>query len=307
MSKPNFKPLPLDQQTLVITGASSGIGLATAKMAAERGAKVVMASRNGEELQRRVDEITEAGGKAIAVMADVSKMEDLSRLRDKALESFGQIDTWINNAGVSLYGYLMDSSMQDERKIFETNFWGTRMGSCIAVEEMSEKGGTLINMGSEVSVAAEPLLGMYSASKHAIKAFTDSLRSELKDRNIPVEVCLIRPTAIDIPFADRGRPSIPEPAYDPDIAAEAILKCAVNPQRDVYVGGPARLSAILDTFFPRIKDIVSESRMKDLRKGEVVPKQSLYKDITTAKVAKSLSGTIKKLKKPTNHEPGREI
>lgn len=288
----------------MITGASSRVGLTTAKLAAERGANVVMAARNGEELRKSADEMTARGWKVLYIAADVSKAEDLTRIKDETLAAFGKIDTWINNAGVSLNGYLMESDLEEERRLFEVNFWSTRIGSSIAVEAMKERGGTLINMGSETSSAAQPLLGIYSASKHAVKGFTDALRVELKDRSIPVEVCLIRPTAIEIPYAEHGA--------DPEVAAEAILKCAVTPQRDVYVGGPARLSVILDTFFPKVKDIVSESRMKELRmgieQGKVRPtanrktkKRSLYTDLTTIDVLKSVGGALKQLKKTTQH------
>lgn len=273
MSK--FKPKEISQQTIVITGASSGIGRATAKMAIEKGANVVLAARSENEIN---DLALELGEKAFAVTCDVSLQEDIVRLKEETIKKFGRIDTWINNAGTSIYGYLMESDIEEEKKLFETNFWGARYGSQIAVEAMKDNGGVLINLGSEVSVAAQPLLGMYSASKHALKAFSEALRSELRDKNIPVEVCLVRPTAIDTPFPDhatnrldQGEPSLPSPLYHPDVAATAILKCAENPQRDVYVGGPARLSAIIDTFFPAVKDMMAESRMKELKEGTDLP------------------------------------
>lgn len=327
MSNSRFKPKPLKNQTIVITGASSGIGLATAFMAAKRGANVVLAARNGDALEKCVQKIQKEGGSALAVTTDVSNHEEMLNLREKALKKFGAIDTWINNAGTSIFGYLLESDIEEEKKLFETNFWGARIGSILAVESMKENGGVLINLGSEVSVAAQPLLGMYSATKHALKAFTDALRCELRDRNIPVEVCLVRPTAIDTPFAehgldrlDTGEPSLPSPMYHPDVAAEAILKCAENPQRDVYVGGPARLTAILDTFFPSVKDMMAETRMKELKEGTLSPhneneeglyhasenegnvqgnsggktlKHSAYTEITTLGVLKTLKDNFK--------------
>lgn len=341
MAKLSFTPKPIKQQTIVITGASSGIGLATAKMAANRGANVVMVARSEEALEKCAAEILRTGGKALAIVADMSKAEDISRVKDETLRRFNQINTWINNAGVSIYGYLMDASLEDERQLFETNFWGARIASQLAVEAMQKEGGTLINIGSEVSVAAQPFLGMYSASKHALKAFTDALRSELRDQKIPVAVCLVRPTAINTPFPvhaanklREGEPSLPEPLYDPDVAAAAILKCAENPQRDIYVGGPARLSAILDTFFPEIKDIVSETRMKDLRKGttqkhlsrdETLHKppesagevrgpndgkvfhSSLYTSLTSGNFIRSVENNVKSAFKRINrHQPRKE-
>lgn len=325
MSKSRMKPVA--EQVIVLTGASSGIGLATAKMAAERGAKVVLFSRNDDELRAATEDIRQKGGEAVFVVGDVAEYKDLLRLKDEALKAYGRIDTWINNAGTSLFGYILETPIEDERKLFETNFWGTRLGCQVAVETMRNSGGTIINLGSEVSVAAQPLLGIYSASKHAVKAVTDALRSELRDQNIPVEVCLIRPTAIDTPFAEHakndlkdGEPSLPSPLYSPDVCAEAILKNAENPQRDVYVGGPAKLSAIIDTFFPQVKDMVAETRMKDLKKGTTVPhreeneglhhasaeesetganegmkfQNSLYTDLTTLSFIKSITTSARK-------------
>lgn len=296
MSKIKMKPI--SDQVIVLTGATSGIGLATAKMAAERGAKVVLCSRNEDELRALTEDIRQKGGEAAFVVADVAVYEDLIKLRDEAIKNFGRIDTWINNAGTSLFGYLMDTPLEDERKLFETNFWGTRMGCQIAVESMKETGGTIINLGSEVSAAAQPLMGIYSATKHAVKAITDAFRSELRDRDIPIEVTLIRPTAIDTPFAehakndlDAGEPSLPSLQYSPDVCAEAILKAAENPQRDVYVGGPAKLSAIIDTFFPQVKDMVSETRMKEMKKGTTTPHREENEGLYHASAEESERGS----------------
>jgi short-subunit dehydrogenase len=328
MAKSHFTPRPLETQVIVVTGASSGIGAATAKLAASKGASVVLAARNEAALSHLCSAISSAGGKCVYVVADVARGEDLEKIRDQAISSFGRVDTWINNAGTGLFGYLLDGELRDERALFETNFWGTRMGSQIAVETMSEEGGVLINMGSEASVASQPLLGMYSASKHAIKAMTEALRSELRDRQIPIEVCLIRPTAIDTPFAehsknalDEGEPALPSPRYSADVAAEAIVRCATHPQRDVYVGGPARLSAILDTFLPKVKDMYTESQLKSMKKGtlhaheeaqeilhhpalregvvkgengeEPARERSLYTELTTLNLIKTVSENIK--------------
>lgn len=242
-----FKPLALDQQTIVITGATQGIGLYTAKIAAHLGAKVVMSSGNRDELKRSSYRLLEQGLKVHTVLTDVTRMEDQSRLMNETLNCFGQIDTWINSESRSISDPILIPHLENEKELFDVNFWGCRIGSSIAIEAMGQRGGTLINIGSEVSVTTDPLHGIYSASKRSIKSFTNSLRVEVKDRKLPVEICLVRPTA------------------ELKVTAEAIIKCAVHPRRDVYVGGPARLSAILDTFFPGVIDIVSESKMKELR------------------------------------------
>jgi short-subunit dehydrogenase len=264
-----FASKPLRDQTIVITGASSGIGLATAIMAAQKGARVVISSRNGEDLRRIARKLSDEDGFRVhAVTADVTQLPDLHHLREQAEQKFGAIDTWINNAGVSIYGPLLGIPEEEERQLFESNFWSVRHGCHVAVEALREKGGTLINIGSEVSQRSIPLQGMYAASKHAVKAYTDALRLELEKQNFPVAVCLIRPTAINSLFADhavnhlnQGSPSLPDPCYHPDVAAKAILACAEHPRRDVYVGGPSRLYGILDIFLPRLVDKIMEQKL----------------------------------------------
>lgn len=278
MQKTKFKPRPLSEQVIVITGASSGIGLATAFMAAKAGAKVVLASRNRTELDNIVSRIERRGGSALAVQTDVSKWEDVDNLKNEAIREFGRIDTWINNAGKSIYGDLLETPLEEEKALFETNFWGVRHGCHAAMEAFHGNGGVLINVGSEVSEVAIPLQGMYSATKHAVKAYTDALRVELNKKDSPVYVSLIRPAGIDTPFTEHavnrlqeGEPSLPAPVYHPDVVARAILKCAVRPQRDVYVGAPSRFFHLMNTFFPSTTDLFLESMFKQQSKGSDTP------------------------------------
>lgn len=257
---------PVKEQVIVITGASSGIGLATAKLAASKGAKVVLASRNLKELNKIVKEIKSEGGDVFAVKCDVSDLNQVQNLCDKALEKFGKINTWVNNAGLSIYGKLVDLDLKEEQQLFNINFWGIRNGCRVAYEALKEEGGVIINLGSEVSERSIPLQGIYSASKHAVKSYTDALRMELEYDKEKVHLTLIRPTAINTPYAEhaanrlrKGAPKLPEPVYDPLIVAEAILKCAEKPQRDVYVGGAAKFAQILDSLSPRLADKHLES------------------------------------------------
>jgi NADP-dependent 3-hydroxy acid dehydrogenase YdfG len=181
----NRRPKPLQDQVIVITGASSGIGLATARMAARRGARVVMAARNEQDLKEAAEEIRANGGNALAVATDVSDEAAVSRLGEAALLEFGTVDTWVNNAGLSIYGKLVEVPLADKRKLFDINFWGVVHGCRTAIRLMKHRGGVLINIGSEVSDVAIPLQGIYSASKHAVKGYTDALRMELEHDRIP--------------------------------------------------------------------------------------------------------------------------
>lgn len=261
----------LQDQVVVITGASSGIGLVTAKMAAEKGAKVVLAARNDEALQKIAEEIRAKGGECTIVDADVSDQNEVRRIANDAIERFGRIDTWVNNAGVSVYGKLLEVEDKDSRRIFDVNFWGLVYGSKLACEMMRENGGALINIGSILSDRAIPIQGMYSASKHAVKAFTDALRMELEKDKIPISVTLIKPGAIDTPYLDHAksymdvRPSHPPPVYAPEIVAEAILHCAEQPVRDLIVGGGGKMVSSMERI-PRFADrMMSWSMFKDQR------------------------------------------
>jgi NAD(P)-dependent dehydrogenase (short-subunit alcohol dehydrogenase family) len=179
MSKPKLKPL--NEQVIVITGASSGIGLATAKMAAKRGAKTVLAARSEEAGDKIVEEINAQGGEAVFIKCNVSDREQVENLAAAAVEKFGRIDTWVNNAGLAIYGRLDEVSEKDSRRLFDTNFWGISYGSLAALPHLKKQGGALINLGSEVSETVIPLGGMYSTTKHAVQGFTDALRVEMKE------------------------------------------------------------------------------------------------------------------------------
>lgn len=241
-----MKLKPLSEQVIVITGASSGIGLSTARMAAKQGARLVLAARSENALRQLTQEITDAGGHAVFAVADVSVGEDVRRVADIAQAAFGGFDTWVNNAGVGMYGKLLELEETDMRRLFDVNFWGLVSGSRVAVEHLREKGGALINVGSVASEQAIPLQALYSASKHAVKAFTDGLRMELEHDHAPVVVALIKPGPIDTPFPHNARsyldtePKHVPPVYAPEAVAEAILHAAAHPVREVFVGGGAR-------------------------------------------------------------------
>jgi len=250
----------ISEQTIVITGATSGIGLTTARMAAEQGAKLVLVARNEEALRELTNEVNSNGGRAIFIAADVADENALREAANRAKAEFGGFDTWVNNAGGAIYGKIADVSNEDSRRLFETNFWGVVYGSRIAVEHLRERGGALINVGSEVSDTPVPLIGMYAASKHAVKGFTDAFRMEIEADKLPVSVTLIKPTAIHTPFPEHAKnympfePQLPPPVYAPELVAEAILHCAQNQVRDFFVGEMAAVHSAMATYAPRLND-----------------------------------------------------
>lgn len=258
----------LSNQVMVITGASSGIGLATARMAARRGTKLVLAARSRQSLRKLVKEIKDQGGDAIEVVADVRNPKDVHSIAEAAHEEFGGFDTWVNNAGIGMYGDLEDTPIKDMRSLFETNFWGMVYGSLEAVKTLRQRGGTLINVGSTVSDRAIPPQGIYAASKHAVKGFTDSLRMELEEDDAPVYVTLIKPAAIDTPFTTNAKnflgkePHHAPPVYAPEAVARAILHAAESPQRDIMVGGSAKMNEEMGHFAPGLADRYMARKMK---------------------------------------------
>jgi short-subunit dehydrogenase len=276
----------INEQTIVITGATSGIGLTTARMAAERGAKLVLAARNEEALQELAGEINSSGGEAVSVVADVGNQDDVRKIAEKAVEIFGGFDTWVNNAGVSIYGKFEEVSIEDQRQLFETNYWGVVHGSLTAASHLKTRGGALINIGSTLSDRAIPLQGAYCASKHAVKGFTDAFRMELEADDAPISVTLVKPAAIDTPYKDHAKnylgvqPENPPPVYAPETVAETILYCAENSLRDVFVGAGGKMLSALGKYAPRTTDKIMEATMLDIQKSDKPadgnPNESLY-------------------------------
>jgi NAD(P)-dependent dehydrogenase (short-subunit alcohol dehydrogenase family) len=268
-----MKHKPLREQISVITGASSGIGLATARMAVARGARVVLAARSGDVLARIADDL---GGpaRAVYVVADVGRRGEVKAIADHAIEAFGGFDTWVNVAGLTVYGALREITQEDHERLIQTNLWGTVHGSLVATEHLRERGGALINVGSVASDLAFPFQGLYAASKHAVKGFTDTLRMELLADGAPVSVTLVKPTSIDTPLPNRARnymdrePMLPPPIYRPDEVANAILHAAVHPRRDIIVGGGGKLFIAGKEFAPGTFDHLARTIIALQRRPE---------------------------------------
>ena len=270
----------LNEQTIVITGASSGIGLVTARMAAKKGARLVLVARSEEPLKQLVTELAAGGTKAIYVRADVAEEDDVEQIAAAAIAEFGGFDTWVNNAGVSIYGTLLEVAREDMRQLFETNFWGLINGSLTAARHLRQRGGAIINVGSTLSDRAIPMQGMYCASKHAVKGFTDALRMELEVENAPVSVTLVKPGAIDTPYPHHAKnymelePKNPGPVYAPEVVAEVILHCAEHPMRDVFAGAGGKMLSAQGYYAPRLTDkfmersSIGQQRSERSRHGE---------------------------------------
>jgi short-subunit dehydrogenase len=232
-----------------------------------------------------VSRINSSGGEAISVVADVANRADVEKVAQAAVTRFGRVDTWVNNAGLAIYGRLDQVSDADSRRLFDINFWGLVYGSLVALPLLKPNGGALINVGSEVSEAFVPILGMYSASKHAVKGFTDALRVEVEyvDKS-PVSVTLIQPTAVDTPFDEHGRnymdkeANLPTPQIDPQDVAGAILKAATKPTRDIRVGSMSKINTFVAKNLPGLADRMTAKQVESLQRDEPPkhPEGTLY-------------------------------
>lgn len=291
---------PIDRQVMVITGASSGIGLATAEAAAARGAKLVLAARSAHALEDIAARLKQTGARAIVVPCDVSDREQVEQLAQTAISNFERIDTWVNNAGVSIYGRLDEVSEADSRRLFDTNFWGVYHGSITALPYLKESGGALINVGSEVSDAVIPLQGMYSASKHAVKGFTDALRIEVQEVDeAPVAITLIQPTAVNTPYPQHAKnymdqePKLPSPQVDPEDVAKAILDAAASPAREKKVGVMATVNTMIAKLAPSLGAKIG-AKLTDKQQYMEPPRHpegALYRPSETTTVVGQTHGT----------------
>ena len=265
---------PLSQQTIVITGGSSGIGLATARRAARDGANVVIASRNEEALAEVVAGIDRDGGQAAYLAVDIADPDAAERIGAVADQRFGGFDTWVNDAATAIYARLEQVEMDEHRRVFDVGYFGTVQASMYAAKRLKTQGGAIINVGSVLSDRSVPVQGPYCAMKHAVKSFTDTLRMELENEGANTAVTLIKPTGIDTPYPEHARNKMGVPArvpplvYDPELVARAICFCAANKRREIVVGGGGFLLTTLSRMFPAAADIGMELVMDE--KGQTI-------------------------------------
>ena len=255
----------LREQVLVITGASSGNGLAIAEEAAARGAAVVLVARNAEALEQVRARLAAEGGRVAVCVADVADEAAVGTVADTAIREFRGFDTWINNAAAATYGTLEQVPVADHRRVFDVNYFGVLHGSLVAARHLRQRGGgAIINIGSILGDRAILQQGPYCATKHAVQGLTDTLRMELERERANISVTLIKPGAIDTLFPEHARnymdapPRLPQPLYDPALVADAVLFACVTPKRELYVGGGGVLSSLAGQIAPRLTDAAME-------------------------------------------------
>jgi NADP-dependent 3-hydroxy acid dehydrogenase YdfG len=244
-------------QVVVITGASSGVGRVAAQRFAARGAKLVLAARERDALEEVVRLCTQLGTEAIAVPTDVRDEAQVHALGEAALTRFGRIDVWVNDAAVYMMGAFERVPSEQFRALFETNVMGVVHGAQTALAHFRrQNSGTLINVGSVAGKSAYAQASAYCASKHAIHALTEALRQELV--GTPIDACIVAPATIDTPlfqhaanYTGRKIRAMP-PVYTPERVADAIVRCAAAPRREVLVGLAPRVFSLLQTFAPAL-------------------------------------------------------
>jgi short-subunit dehydrogenase len=234
----------IDQNSVVvITGASGGVGRATARLLATRGAKIVLLARGNDGLEGAKRDVEERGGRAIAIQTDVSQFEQVHTAAETAEREFGPIDLWINNAMVSMYSPFMEMKPEEFKHIVEVTFLGQVYGTHCALKRMMPRDkGVIVQVGSALAFRSIPLQSAYCASKHAIQGFTESLRSELIHQKSNVRVSAVNMPALNTTqftwtknkMQHKARPT--GTIFQPEVAADAILFAAENNRREIMVG-----------------------------------------------------------------------
>src|SRR4051812_29248158 len=251
---------PISEQVVVVTGASSGLGRAVARLAGERGAKVVVTARNAEALDNCVAEIERAGSEALAVPGDITDRAVVERGVEAAVERYGRLDTYVANAIVTVYGEAERLTEEELRRVWEVNFLGVVFGFWAALPHLRASRGTFLHVSSALAYRGIPLQAAYCSTKAGLRAFLESARVEERKAGTGVAISLVLPGAINTPQFDRDRQRIgyqPQPVppiYQPEPFAEATLRCAERPVRELPISWGAQKLLWGQKLSPRVGD-----------------------------------------------------
>jgi NAD(P)-dependent dehydrogenase (short-subunit alcohol dehydrogenase family) len=248
-------------RVVVVTGASAGIGRATVRLLARRGARIGLVARDRERLEKTAQEVESLGGRALVLPADVADAEAVEDAARRTEEAFGPLDAWINNAMLSVFAPIWQVTPAEFRRVTEVTYLGYVHGTLAALRRLMPRDrGVIVQVSSALAYRAIPIQSAYCAAKHAVLGFTDALRSELLHEKSRVKVTMVHLPATNTPQFDwvtnrlPGRPAPPDPLYQPEVAARGILFALDHPRRDVYVGDTTVKALYAQRFFPRLFD-----------------------------------------------------
>ena len=252
----------MDTQTVVVTGASAGIGRATARLFGERGARVALIARGQAGLDGAARDVEEAGGTALAISADVADYDQVIVAARKVEEQFGPIDVWVNVAFTSVFAPFEEITAAEFRRVTEVSYLGFVHGTMAALAIMRPRDrGTIVQVGSALGERSIPLQSAYCGAKHAINGFTSSLRCELRHQNSGVHVTVVQMPAVNTPQFSWVRSRLPKqpqpvpPIYQPEVAARGVLYAADHPQRRQYwVGASTAATLLANRVAPAVLD-----------------------------------------------------
>jgi NAD(P)-dependent dehydrogenase (short-subunit alcohol dehydrogenase family) len=252
----------METQTVVVTGASAGIGRTTARLFGQRGARVALIARGQAGLDGAARDVEEAGGTALAISADVADYDQVVAAARKVEEQLGPIDVWVNVAFTSVFSPFREIAAEEFRRVTEVSYLGFVHGTMAALALMRPRGrGTIVQVGSALGERSIPLQSAYCGAKHAINGFTSSLRCELLHENSGVQVTVVQMPAVNTPQFSWVRSRLPNqpqpvpPIYQPEVAARGVLYAADHPRRRQYwVGASTAATLLANRVAPAVLD-----------------------------------------------------
>ncbi|WP_410218460.1 SDR family oxidoreductase [Paracoccus sp. (in: a-proteobacteria)] len=248
-------------KTVVVTGATAGVGRAVAVAFAKEGARLVLMARDQDALEELKAELAQCGGESFTYPLDVADADAVLSAGEDVEARIGPIDIWVNNAMATVIAKIRDIKPDEFRRVTEVTYLGAVHGTMAALRAMGpRKRGTIVQVGSGLAYRGIPLQAAYCGAKHALRGFTDALRTELKHENSNVKLTMVHLPAINTPQFDWARNTRPEeprpvaPVYTPEVAAQAILKAAAAPAREYWLGGTTVMMILGNMIFPQMLD-----------------------------------------------------